>query len=188
MGSEEKQKQRVTGPFKDVRIETNDLVLKKSEYDDWEPLLRNVWSHEESAKYMLWKVTKTEEEARARMIRTLEFEEKEKYALIVYIKPSMEAIGFAAMRECEPEVFEEMGVALGPDYVHKGYGKQVLTAMCEEAKKAGAKEFLASHRKLNVASKALIVSCGFEYDYESEEKEDPRTGEIYTIVNYRKKL
>lgn len=173
---------------KEVRIETKDLVLKKAEFDDWEPLLRNIWSHEESAKYMLWKVTKTQEEAKARMIRTLEFEEKEKYALIIYKKPKMEAIGFAAMRECEPGVFEEMGVAFGPYFVHKGYGKQVLTAMCEEAKKAGAKEFLASHRKLNVASKALILSCGFEYDYESEEKEDPRTGEKYTIVNYRKKL
>ena len=116
-----------------MRIETKDLILKKAVQSDWEAMYRNLWCHEESARYMLWTVTTSEEEAQDRMRRTIEFEKKEKYALLVYDKRSGQAIGFAGMREIEPGVFEETGVALGPEFVGKGYGKQILNALVEEA-------------------------------------------------------
>ena len=28
--------------------------MKKGEFNDWKPLYRNIWSRDESAKYMLW--------------------------------------------------------------------------------------------------------------------------------------
>ena len=171
-----------------TRLETPDLILKKAQYEDWEPLYRNIWSHPESAKYMLWNVTTNEEDAKARILRTIEFEKKEKYGLIVYLRSTMEAIGFACMREVEPSIYEETGIAVGPAFVRKGYGKQILTVLCEEAKRQGAKEFRASYRKMNVASKGMIKACGFEYDFESEEKTDPRNGEKYTVVNCKKAL
>ena len=172
----------------DICIETADLILSKAKYTDWEPLLRNIWSHEESAKYMLWNVTNTEEDAKARIIRTIEFEKNEKNAFIVYLKKTKEAIGFATMRECEPGVYEEMGIAIGPTFVRRGYGKQILNALCTEAKKQGAKEFKASYREKNLPSKGMIISCGFEFDFKSEEKTDPRTGEKYFVINCKKLL
>ncbi|MBQ6588089.1 MAG: GNAT family N-acetyltransferase [Butyrivibrio sp.] len=173
--------------FENISIETPDLILKKAHYEDWEPLYRNIWCHPESAKYMLWNVTTSEEDAKARIIRTIEFEKKEKYGLIVYLKSTMEAIGFACMREVEPEIYEETGIAVGPEYVRKGYGRQILTALCDEAKRQGVREFRASYRKMNLASKGMIEACGFEFDFESEEKVDPRNGEKYTVVNCKKK-
>ena len=174
--------------YESVSLETPDLILKKAKYEDWEPLYRNLWSHSESAKYMLWNVTSNEEDAKARILRTIDFEKKEKYGLIVYLKSTMEAIGFACMREAEPFIYEETGIAVGPDYVRRGYGRQILTALCDEAKRVGAKEFRASYRKMNAASKGMIEACGFEFDFESEEKTDPRNGEKYTVVNCKKIL
>ena len=75
------------------------------------------------------------------MKRTIAFEEKpeNKYALFVYLKKTGEAIGFAGMRELERGIYEETGIALGPEFVRKGYGRQILTALLEEAGKLGAK-------------------------------------------------
>lgn len=49
-------------------------------------------------------------------------------------------------------------------------------------------EFKASYREKNSASKGLINACGFEFDYLSEEKTDPRNGEVYIVVNMKKSL
>ena len=118
--------------------------------------------------------------------RNTAFEEKpeNKYALFVYLKKTGEAIGFAGMRELERGIYEETGIALGPEFVRKGYGRQILTALLEEAGKLGAKEFHACYRTGNAASRALQLSCGFVFDSLSEEKTDPRTGETYVLENH----
>lgn len=169
-----------------MRIETKDLILKKAVQSDWEAMYRNLWCHEESARYMLWTVTTSEEEAQDRMRRTIEFEKKEKYALLVYDKRSGQAIGFAGMREIEPGVFEETGVALGPEFVGKGYGKQILNALVEEAfYTCSAHKFLACCRTENIASHKLQMSCGFKLRY-YEKKIDSRNGKGF-IMEYNEK-
>ena len=125
-------------------------------------------------------------ETKDRMKRTIAFEEKpeNKYALFVYLKKTGEAIGFAGMRELERGIYEETGIALGPEFVQKGYGRQILTTLLEEAGKLGAKEFHACNRTGNAASRVLQLSCGFVFDSLSDEKTDPRTGETYILENH----
>ena len=172
--------------YSDVKLETKDLILKKAEFEDWKTIYYNLWRHKESAKYMLWQPTETDQDAKDRMKRTIAFEEKpeNKYALFVYLKKTGEAIGFAGMRELERGIYEETGIALGPEFVRKGYGRQILTALLEEAGKLGAKEFHACNRTGNAASRVLQLSCGFVFDSLSEEKTDPRTGETYVLENH----
>lgn len=172
--------------YSDVKLETKDLILKKAEFDDWKAIYHNLWRHKESAKYMLWSPTETDEAAKDRMKRTIAFEEKpeNKYALFVYLKKTGEAIGFAGMRELEPGIYEETGIALGPEFVQKGYGRQILTVLLVEAGKLGAKEFHACNRTGNAASRELQLSCGFVFDSLSEEKTDPRTGETYVLEKH----
>ena len=114
----------------------------------------------------------------------IEEKPENKYALFVYLKKTGEAIGFAGMRELERGIYEETGIALGPEFVRKGYGRQILTALLEEAGKLGAKEFHACNRTGNAASRELQLSCGFVFDSLSEEKTDPRTGETYVLENH----
>ncbi len=74
------------------------------------------------------------------------------------------------------------------DFVRKGYGRQILNALTDEAKKAGAKKFYACNRVNNVASRELQLACGFQFESMSEEKTDPRTGEKYIMEERVKKL
>lgn len=42
-------------------LETKDLILKKGDFEDWHDMYVNLWSHDESARYMLWKPVHSEE-------------------------------------------------------------------------------------------------------------------------------
>lgn len=52
----------------------------------------NLWKHSESAKYMLWNVTTSEEEEQARMERTIVYEANHEYAWLVYEKQILNAL------------------------------------------------------------------------------------------------
>ncbi|MCQ2550559.1 MAG: GNAT family N-acetyltransferase [Lachnospiraceae bacterium] len=173
--------------YSDFSLETKSLVLKKAKEEDWEEIYKNLWSHKESAKYMLWDVTTSETEAINRIRRTVDFQKVNKYAFFVYEKNTNIPIGFAGMKEIEPGVYEDIGIALGPDYTRKGYGIEILNALVEEAKSCGGHKFVASCRKQNIASHQLQMRCGFHFVSE-ETRIDPRTGESYLLEINEKQL
>jgi ribosomal-protein-alanine N-acetyltransferase len=176
------------GIYEGETLETKDLLLRKARPEDWIPLYRNIYSRPESARYMLWEVTESEEQARERIMRTIDFQKKFPYSYIVCLKPDREPIGFCAMRETEPGTFEETGIAIGPGFTGKGFGRQVLTALCEKAESLGAGQFLASFRAENKVSEQLLKTSGFEFVSESETRTDPRNGEEYTVINMKLQL
>lgn len=208
-------------------IETKDLIIKKGQQTDWKDMYYNLWRHEESAKYMLWDVTTSEEEAIKRMERTVAFEVTHPYAWLVYEKKTSQAIGFAGLeilkedpcrktdgietgdREVEEEAEQEIkheieqeieqeveqdgivcgetGIAFGPEFVGKGYGKQVLNALTDFAKfKLGAKKFISCCRTVNVPSHKVQMACGFTFSH-FEDKIDPRNNEPY-VLEYNFKM
>ena len=114
-------------------FETKDLIIKKGVQSDWRDMYYNLWRHEESARYMFWNITTSEEEAKARMERTVVFQQKHEFTWLIYEKKSGQAIGFTGLEIIEPEVVHEEGIALGPDFVNKGYGTQVLEVLMEFA-------------------------------------------------------
>ncbi len=169
-------------------LETQDLFLKKCEFDDWKDMYQNIWCHEESAKYMLWKITTSEEAARVRMMKCLAAQEKSPYNWTVFEKRSGQAIGWAVMDEVEQGVFEDQGIAIGPAFSGRGYGKQIVNAMVELARaELGAEKIIFSYRSRNIASQKMLESCGFVYSH-NEEKMDPRDGQPYEVVYMVKEL
>lgn len=168
--------------------ETKDLLLRHPAFGDWQAMYRNVWSREETARYMLWDVTTSEEAAKERMCRSIAHQKKNPACWFVYEKQSGQAIGFAGMTEVSAGVYEDCGIALGPDHVGRGYGKQLLTALADYAgTHLGAEKFIASCRSQNAPSRGMILACGFRYTH-SEPRSDPRTGESYTLEFYEKLL
>ncbi len=167
-------------------MESKDIILRKASYEDWKALYQNVWSREETARYMYWRVTTSEEDAKERIYKTIEYQ-KDHDTYLVCDKKSGEAIGFAGVRETEPYIYHETGIALGPEYVGKGYGKQILQLLLEHCRSLGGEVFYYSARAKNTASKALALSCGFTYQY-SEPKIDLRNGESYELEVYKKKI
>jgi RimJ/RimL family protein N-acetyltransferase len=178
--------EKTIGEWDKGRMETEDIILGKAKYEDWRSIYRNVWSRPETAEYMLWKVTADEEEARERIRRTITWQETHD-AWLVYEKGSGQAVGFAGVEETEQYIYHETGIALGPEYVRMGYGKQILRLLMEYCISLGGQEFYYSTRAGNLASKALALSCGLTYQY-SEQKTDQRSGKTYELEVYKKNL
>ena len=167
--------------YRDFSIETKDLILRKARPEDWKDMYENLWSHPESARYMRWSVTTSEEDAKARAIRSRDFQWGHKYAFFIEEKATGKAIGFAGMIEESKGVYDETGIAFGPAFTGKGYGKQVLKALVDEAfNNCGATEFHASNWAQNEVSRKLQKSMGFEFSHK-EFKVHPETGEEYVL-------
>lgn len=170
------------------RLETARLILRKSRMEDWRDLYGNVWSRPEAARYMFWPVTTDEAAARARMERTLDWEKTHPFKYSVEEKASGRVIGWAGVEPLDEGSWGETGVALGPDYWRRGYGRELLEALCAFCRdEMGARRFVASAREDNAASNALIRSCGFSLD-RAEPRVDERDGAGVLLNVYHKDL
>lgn len=168
-------------------IETESLILDKAKFSDWKEMYCNVWSRAESAKYMAWNLTTSEENAKIRIMKTIEFQ-KEHDTYVVYEKSSGKAIGFAGVEKIKPYIYQEAGICLGPDYVGKGFGKQILRGLIQYCiEEFGAKEFIYSTREENRASIRLAKSLGFTR-ISSAPKTDSKDGHSYNLLQYSLKL
>lgn len=151
------------------RIETAHLVLRKAREEDLPAIWRNVWSDEKLAQLMLWKPTKTREEAVKRMERTMAYQ-KENDAFFVCLKSSDEPIGFAGMAETGQGEYEETGICIAQDRQNRGFGKEVLRALVTLAfDTLGGRSFLYGCFHENLASAALCKGCGFSYSHSREQ-------------------
>lgn len=147
------------------RLETKDLILGKAKIEDLNSIFKNYWRSEKTAKYMLWVPQKNLEEAKDRLIRTINYQ-KENLAFFVYEKKSGEAIGQVAFKEIEDGVYEDGGIGLGENFVGLGYGKQVLNCLIDYMfKNTNAKKILCSCHEDNIPSKKLQMSCGMKYSH-----------------------
>ena len=168
-------------------IETESLILDKAKFSDWKEMYRNIWSQPESARYMAWSITTSEEAAKIRIVKTIAFQ-KEHDTYVVYEKSSGKAIGFAGVEKLEPCIYQEAGICLGPNYVGKGFGRQILQGLIQYCKEQfGAKEFIYSTRDENTASNRLAKSFGFLL-ISSAAKIDSKDGHSYNLLQYSLKL
>ena len=151
------------------QIETARLILRKGRAEDLNAIWQNVWSDERIARMMLWKPTKTGEEAALRMQRTLAYQARND-AFFVCRKDNDEPIGFAGITQTEPGEFEETGICIAQDYQNRGFGKEVLLALVKLAfSERGGRSFLYGCFHENAASAALCKSCGFQYSHTAEQ-------------------
>ena len=168
-------------------IETESLILDRAKFSDWKEMYRNVWSQPESARYMAWSITTVLEAAKIRIVKTIAFQ-KEHDTYVVYEKSSGKAIGFAGVEKLEPCIYQEAGICLGPNYVGKGFGRQILQGLIQYCKEQfGAKEFIYSTRDENTASNRLAKSFGFLL-ISSAAKIDSKDGHSYNLLQYSLKL
>lgn len=168
-------------------LETANLILDKAKFSDWKAMYDHVWSQPDCAKYMAWNITTSEEAAKIRMEKTIAFQRCHD-TYLVYEKASGTAIGFAGIERISANIYQEAGICLGPNYIRKGFGKEILQGLIHHCKKEfGAKEFIYSTRADNDASNKLANSLGFAI-IASESKIDERNGQYYELLKYSLKL
>lgn len=164
-------------------IETKDLLLGKGRIDEWKSMYENVWKHEETARYLMWEAAQAEEDGYELTRGYLEFQKVNPTAYVVYEKANKTLIGYAGMRETDNGVFEDSGIAVGPSYTRKGYGKQILYALLRQAfEELGAQKFIYSCWAENIPSNRLAQAAGLRFS-RSEEAIDQRSGKAF-IMNY----
>ncbi len=169
-------------------LETKDLILDKAKYEDWKDLYHNILTHSESTKYMLWNVVTSAEEAMESQKKVIANQEKHPYCWTVYEKKSGQAIGWANFYEIEKGIFEDGGIAIGPSFTGKGYGKQIVNAVTDFLRDdVGAKRLILSYRSKNIACKKMQEACGFVYSH-AVDKIDSRDGQAYVIEYTVKEL
>ena len=167
-------------------IESKDLILDKGKIEDWKLMYENVWRHEETARYMMWKPKQTEQEGYEMTQGLIEFQKVNPTMYFVYEKESKMPIGYAGMKEMDEGIFEDSGIAAGPRFCGKGYGKQILCALLKQAfEERGAERFIYSCWAENVISNNLAKSVGLKF-IRSEEMIDQRSGKKF-IMNYYEK-
>ena len=133
--------------------------------EDLEAIYKNYWSSEKTATYMLWSPQKNLEDAKDRLIKTIEFQ-KNHLAFLIYEKSTNQPIGQAAMIEIEPGVYEDGGVGMGEASVGKGYGKQVLNGFLKYLfEELDAKKVICSCHTDNIPSARCQMACGLKYTH-----------------------
>ncbi len=168
-------------------LETRDLYLGRAERSDLKSIYKNVWSSNEAARYIYQNACKGEREARARLIKVMDFQ-RSNYGFFIYKKDTREAIGYATVAPVSENVWEEQGIVIGPAFTRHGYGRQVLSELVRYCRDIhGAREFIYTVHSENEASAALARSCGFVLSHRETRSAEKFGGEFFVDV-YKKKL
>lgn len=145
-----------------MKIETKDLILKTDILkEDVEKIHKNVFSQNETAKYMLWRASDEIEWTKKRL---KSWQESNVDLYFIYEKANNNPIGFLTFSQ-ESDTIKNIGLCIGKNFIRKGYGKQVLTALLDYCKSHNIKtvEYSAFHE--NIASIELAKKLGFVYSH-----------------------
>lgn len=166
---------------------TEDLIFVTYQDHYAKECHENFLSQEETAKYTLWKTTKTEEEAKSKLdFWTSNLGKNDIFCLIQEIK-TRKIVGFICAGETSDCIYGDVGIAVGQSFIKKGYGTQALMALIETIRKRGGKEIHYSHFKENEASKNLALKFGFEF-YKQEKRTRKHDNKIFDELFYLLKL
>lgn len=142
--------------------ETKRLILKDYDEKYIEKAHQNFFSSLETSKYVLWRPTKSAIDVKNKIEYWLN-EVKIDIFWIIHIKETDEPIGFISASKMSNNVFGDIGIVIGENFVKKGYGSEVLKELIEYIKSLGGKEIHYSHFKENKASERLAIRLGFKY-------------------------
>ncbi len=165
------------------RLETEHLVLRKAEEKDLNDIYNNIWSDESLNEMMFWDTTKTLEEAKERLDRTIQYHQNNP-VFFVCLKDTDEVIGFGGVRLIGLDMYEDSGICITKKYQGKGYGKELLKALIDFAfYDLGAKTFVYSCFIENDISRNLCLAFNFKYRSRSKQIRE-RDGKEITLDFY----
>jgi RimJ/RimL family protein N-acetyltransferase/3-methyladenine DNA glycosylase AlkD len=146
-------------------LKTPRLILRKARPEDLDAIWQNVWRDESIADQMLWRPTRTRDEAIDRLERTMAYQAQAP-AYFVCLKATGEPIGFAGIWQVEDGVFEDSGICVAAAHQNQGYGKEILAALLGLAfDRLKAHGFIYSCFQENARSAAVCKAFGFAYTH-----------------------
>lgn len=145
-------------------INTGRTVLRKARFSDWKDMYERVWSDDELYRFLRSEPSRSEAEAKDRMLRTIAFQERNEHMYLVCDRDDDRPVGYAGLEKCGDDAYQEMGIVICRSYQRRGIGAEVLDALTDYAfSTLGGKIFYARHFPDNKASAAMQMKCGFRF-------------------------
>ena len=151
--------------------ETKRLLLKEYNEKYIEKAHLNFFSSLETAKYVLWRPTKSATDVKNKVEYWIN-ETKIDIFWMIHIKENDEPIGFVSADKISENIYGNIGIVVGEKFVKKGYASEVLKELIDYIKSLQGKEIHYSHFKENIASEKLAKKFGFKY-YKKEKRIRP---------------
>ena len=170
-----------------VTLETERLILRKTEENDWEPMFRN-WAHDERVcRYLTWSPYQSAEQLRDTYHHyLLEQQQKpDEYNWKIVLKELGEPIGAISVVRLNEAVGEaEIGYCIGTPWWHRGimteaFGR-VIRFFFEEV---GVNRICAAHDTRNPRSGDVMKKCGLQYEGTARQAGRSRQG-ICDLAHY----
>ena len=164
-------------------IETERLILRKYNQDDFEMLYKNYVSDENVPKFCTWKPCKTKEEADKLLGSWYKgYENPEKLMWMIVEKSSNQGIGIIRVTHKWLEENKcEIGYSMGSRWWNKGYMTEAVTELVKYlTKEIGFFTIVAEEvAEDNIGSRRVLKKAGFS-QYKSQD------GKLYYKYNSKK--
>ena len=169
-------------------LETERLILRKYNKNDFEMLYKNYVSDENVPKYCTWKPCKTQEEANKLLGSWYRgYEDPEKLMWMIVEKSSNQGIGIIRVTNKWLEENKcEIGYSIGSKWWNKGYMTEAVTELLNYlTREIGFHTIVAKEVSVdNIGSRKVLKKAGLKqyksqdgklyYKYTSKEIEDER--------------
>lgn len=158
-------------------------MIRKARMSDLDGIFEKIYSDEALLETMFLEITKSKEEARARLTRVIDFQ-RDKPLFFVALKETDEVIGLCGIKQESEGVYSEAGICIAREHQRRGYASEVLSLLLHYAfMDCGAKAFAYYCMSTNTASKGLAQKFGFTYDSVNQEtrRRDNRVFEVCFI-------
>ncbi len=146
-------------------IETERLLLRKYNEDDFKMLFENYVGDEYVPKYCTWKVCKTQEEANTLLGKWYNgYENPEKLMWMIVEKTSGQGIGIIRVTHIWKEENKcEIGYSMGSKWWNKGYMTETVIALIKYLiKEIGFQTIVADVlSEDNIGSRRVLEKAGF---------------------------
>ncbi len=148
-----------------VFLETERLILRKAELNDYKAVFNNWTSDEKVSRYVTWDTHKNELDTKAYLEYVVsKYNRPLNFDWIVCLKENNEPIGQITIVNINEEGAFEIGYCFSSKYWNKGYCteayKEIIRFLFEEV---NVKKIIASHLKINPASGKVMIKVGMKY-------------------------
>lgn len=151
-----------------VTLETERLILRKTEENDWEPMFRNWANDERVTRYLTWRPYESAEALRDTYHRYLmeQCDQPDHYNWKIVLKELDEPVGAISVVSLREDIEEaQIGYCLGVPWWHKGIMTEAFGAVIRFLfDEAGVNRIAASHDADNPRSGAVMKKCGLRYE------------------------
>lgn len=151
-----------------IRIETENLVLRRFEISDAESMYNNWASDDEVTKHLTWASHSSVEVSKDILNSWInEYKNLNYYNWAITLKESEdEPIGSIAVVELNDEIdIVQFGYCIGQKWWNKGITSQALDALIKFfIEEVGANRIEAMHDPVNINSGKVMIKCKMKYE------------------------